>query len=312
MREMQPLLAWLSLRTQSKAVSAHPALRKARATLSTVRMVDVLETGELQLNEEECEKLKLPPNSVIPADSADEIKARLQAFDDEAVKKLFRQIGQSPDEEPYPGYWEDIERLGLDEFSAGTSSVNPASLYGPDGVPYAPWMVGKVSEGPSKLKGDGKTTEQREFEYAGRGQELSGSGMSCKLLGDEVRLGWNVGSESNSKGYLVVRRPGGSEEEAFKTIADYLTPGANLAAGAINGEYSYVDGTATPGVWVYRVIEEDMDGKKTFLSQSIIEVPSSSDKVKTLVAGGVLVSLLALGAFIGSVADPQNGLGPVQ
>lgn len=66
-------------------------------------MVDVLETGELQLNEEECEKLKLPPNSVIPADSADEIKARLQAFDDEAVKKLFRQIGQSPDEEPYPG-----------------------------------------------------------------------------------------------------------------------------------------------------------------------------------------------------------------
>lgn len=127
------------------------------------------------------------------------------------------------------GYWEDIERLGLDEFSAGTSSVNPASLYGPDGVPYAPWMVGKVSEGPSKLskspalvdvlgelwcdesssgadvgvrggaEGDGKTTEQREFEYAGRGQELSGSGMSCKLLGDEVRLGWNVGSESNSK-----------------------------------------------------------------------------------------------------------------
>ena len=33
----------------------------------------------------------------------------------------------------------------------GTSSVNPASLYGPDGKPYAPWMIGKVSEGPSKL-----------------------------------------------------------------------------------------------------------------------------------------------------------------
>jgi len=68
------------------------------------------------------------------------------------------------------GYWADIERLGLDESSMGTSSVNPASLYGPDGVPYAPWMVGKVSEGPSKKRSDGKTEAQRKFEYDGRGQ----------------------------------------------------------------------------------------------------------------------------------------------
>jgi len=273
-------------------------------------MVTVLESGELQLTEEECEKLNLPPDSVIPADSAEEIQGRLQEFEDEAVRKLFRQIGQSPDEEPYPGYWADIERLQLDEFSAGTSSINPASLYGPDGKPYAPWMIGKVSEGPSKLKGDGKSEEQRKFEYAGRGQELSGTGMSCKLLGDEVRLAWNVGEETNSKGYVVVRRPGGSDEEAFKTVADYLTPGAMLGAGAINGEYSYVDGSVSPGVWVYRVMEEDLDGKRMFLSQSIIEVPSSADKTKTLVAGGILVTLLAIGAFLGTLADPQNGLAP--
>ncbi len=66
-------------------------------------MVETLASGELKLTEDECEKLKLPPNSVIPADSAEEIKQRLQDIDDEAVRKLFRQIGASPDEEPYPG-----------------------------------------------------------------------------------------------------------------------------------------------------------------------------------------------------------------
>eukprot|EP00286_Rhodomonas_abbreviata_P028041 CAMPEP_0181308920 /NCGR_PEP_ID=MMETSP1101-20121128/11736_1 /TAXON_ID=46948 /ORGANISM="Rhodomonas abbreviata, Strain Caron Lab Isolate" /LENGTH=326 /DNA_ID=CAMNT_0023415367 /DNA_START=17 /DNA_END=997 /DNA_ORIENTATION=- len=293
------------------AKAANLQLRRpavGRASFTSVKMSTLLESGELELTEDECDKLKLPPNSVIPVSSVAEIQQKLQDIDDEEVRKLFRQIGASPDEEPYPGYWADIERLELDESNMGTSSVNPASMYGPDGKAYAPWMVGKISEGKTKKKKDGKTQDQRNFEYVGRGQELSGSGMSCKLLGDEVRLGWNVGGEENSKGYVVIRRPGGSEDDAFKTIADYMTPGAMLNAGAINGEYSYVDGDVEPGVWVYRVMEEDMDGKRMMLSQSIIEVPSSSDKVKTLVAGGFLVTLLAIGAFLGLAADPQNGL----
>jgi len=39
--------------------------------------------------------------------------------------------------------------------------------------------------------------------------------------------------------------------------------------------------------------QEDLDGKRTTLSQTIIEVPSNSDKIKTLVAGGVFVCLAA-------------------
>jgi hypothetical protein len=107
-------------------------------------------------------------------------------------------------------------------------------------------------------------------------------------------------------------------------VADYLTPGANLNTGQINGDYSYVDGSTEPGtphpircvfvrvcvcvcvcvcvmthahtrthththtyiytgVWVYRVQEEDMDGKRSTLSQTIIEVASNTDKIKTLV-----------------------------
>ena len=33
------------------------------------------------------------------------------------------------------------------------------------------------------------------------------------------------------------------------------------------------------GVWVYRVQEEGTDGVRTGLSQTIVDVPSSSDKV---------------------------------
>jgi hypothetical protein len=37
-------------------------------------MATMLESGEMKLTEEECEMLKLPPNSVIPVDSVPEIQ----------------------------------------------------------------------------------------------------------------------------------------------------------------------------------------------------------------------------------------------
>lgn len=66
-------------------------------------MAVLLDNGELKLDSEECAKLKLPADSVIPADSAEEIQGRLQEFEDEEVRKLFRGLGPSPDEEPYEG-----------------------------------------------------------------------------------------------------------------------------------------------------------------------------------------------------------------
>jgi hypothetical protein len=66
-------------------------------------MATLLDNGELVLSEEECDKLKLPADSVIPASSADEIKQRLQEIEDEEVRKLFRTLGPSADEEPYEG-----------------------------------------------------------------------------------------------------------------------------------------------------------------------------------------------------------------
>lgn len=268
-------------------------------------MGTMLDSGELELTEEECEALKLPPNSVIPVSSVDDIKQRLQEIADEDVKKLFRQIGKG-EEEAYPGYWADLERLELDEDSLG--SQNPGNLYGPDGRAYAPWMVG-MAEKVSVKRQDTKSKEQREAEWVGRGAELSGvGGLESKLLGDEVRLEFSVVDEAESKGYIISRRPGGSGDEAFQVIADYQTPGANLNAGMINGEYSYVDGSVTPGSWVYRVQEENLEGSKTYLSQTIIEVPSNSDKVKTLVSAAVLGGILTALTVLGVSLDPQNGI----
>jgi hypothetical protein len=111
---------------------------------------------------------------------------------------------------------------------------------------------------------------------AGRGaQELAGAGgggLNSQLVGDEVKLSFAVGKEENTRGYVITRRPGGSDDSAYEVVADYLTPGSELGAGKLNGEYSYVDGSVVPGTWVYRVAEEDVDGSRTVLSQTIIEV----------------------------------------
>ena len=96
-------------------------------------MATMRENGEMQLTEEECEKLKLPANTVIPVDSVAEIQKELQDIADDEIRKLARQIGLQPEQEPYPGYFEDIERLGLNEKNMVASSANPAGMYGPDG-----------------------------------------------------------------------------------------------------------------------------------------------------------------------------------
>lgn len=274
-------------------------------------MATVLENGEMELTDEECEKLKLPLNSVIPVESAAEIQATLQSIADEEITKLARQIGTNPETEPYPGYLEDVARLGLNDEKLLNNSSNPGGMYGADGRAYAPWMVGKVQEDVKRKPRVQKSQDEVEFMWAGRGAELSGlggGGLQASLLGDEVRLYFQVGKEENSKGYRIQKRPGGSEDDAYSLVADYLTPGANLNAGQMNGEYSYVDGETTPGVWVYRVQEEDMDGKRTTLSQTIIEVQSSSDKIKTYVAGGLILALGGAAYYFGAELDPMNGI----
>lgn len=303
-------LAGMSRRMPLRSVAPR-ALRRPVHVGGVTMMATMLENGEMKLTDEECDKLKLPPNTVIPPESVAEIQGELQDIADDEIRKLARQIGLQPEQEPYPGYFEDIERLGLTEKNMVASSANPAGMYGPDGKPYAPWMVGKVVENVPKRERPKQSEDEVNFQWQGRGAELSGAGgggLNARLLGDEVRLSFQVGEEDNSKGYRITKRPGGSEDDAYTLVADYLTPGADLNAGQLNGDYSYVDGDTVPGVWVYRVQEEDLEGKRTTLSQTIIEVPSNSDKIKTLVAGGLIVAFLGAFTFLGQSVDPMKGI----
>jgi len=292
--------------------SAAPRTLRPPVHVGGVKMMaTILESGEMKLTAEECEQLKLPMDSVIPVSSVAEVSETLQGIADEQIRKLARQIGTAPEEEPYPGYFDDVARLGLDDKTMATSSMNPASMYGPDGKAYAPWMVGKVVENAPRRERKKQSKEDVDFLWEGRGAELAGAGgggLQARLIGDEVKLSFQVGKEDNSKGYRITKRPGGSEDDAYALVADFLTPGANLNAGQLNGEYSFVDPGTAPGVWVYRVQEEDMEGKRMILSQTIIEVPSNSDKIKTLVAGGLIVSFLGIATYLGAAVDPMNGI----
>ena len=50
--------------------------------------------------------------------------------------------------------------------------MNPASMYGPDGKPYAPWMVGKVLEDAPKKARPKRTQDEVDFMWAGRGESV--------------------------------------------------------------------------------------------------------------------------------------------
>jgi len=304
-------LTGVSRRMPLRSAASPRTLRLPSHVGGAKMMAKMLESGEMELTDEECDKLKLPYSTTIPVDSVSEIQGELTSIADEEIRKLARQIGVAPEQEPYPGYFEDVTRLGLDDAVMGTTSMNPASMYGPDGKAYAPWMVGKVLENAPKRARKSESADEVQFMMAGRGAELNGAaggGLNARLLGDEVRLTFVVGEESNSKGYRITKRRGGSEDADYALVADFLTPGANLNSGQMNGEYSYVDPGTEPGVWVYRVQEQDNDDKRTTLSQTIIEVASNSDKVKTLVAGGLIVTFLAASAYFGQAVDPMNGI----
>lgn len=106
--------------------------------MAGLKMATILDNGEMALSDEECEKLKMPPNTVVvsmqcvlcsrhlfgctcsrrhggearnsdvdldrqPVDNVEQFKGMLQEIDDEAIRRLARQIGTNPAEEPYPG-----------------------------------------------------------------------------------------------------------------------------------------------------------------------------------------------------------------
>ena len=74
--------------------------------------------------------------------------------------------------------------------------------------------------------------------------------------------------------------------------------------GTDGGVYRFLDTSATPGGWVYRVSECDNSGKEADLCQCFIDV-QTEDEQKAALFAGVGIGVLLVGAVVaGLVLDP--------
>lgn len=210
---------------------------------------------------------------------------------------------------------EEIERLVQKELSK-TKSMS--KLRTNAGVEYAPWMG--ISESDEKMirsvmreKTEARRKRQeQERSVSGnlyrdsQAQELSGTGLSYKIIdGSEVELTWATKTEKNTKGFIVKRRAAKTND--YSVIASYKEYGPLMSKGAEGGVYRYLDSTATPGGWVYRISEEDNMGNEADVCQALVEVETADEQKAALIAG-VGFGVVALAAFVAGIAmDPMNG-----
>lgn len=93
-----------------------------------------------------------------------------------------------------------------------------------------------------------------------------------------------------------------------ETVSTWRDKPAELASKSPDGAtYSFIVPDPTSGAWVYRVSDEDGDGKISDLSQTLVDVESAEDsKVRTV---ALLVLIVVILAFLGYgfLADPLSG-----
>merc|ERR1712071_490143 len=106
------------------------------------------------------------------------------------------------------------------------------------------------------------------------------------------------------KGFLVKRRAARTND--YQVIASHEDWGPLQSQGRQGGVYRYLDETAAPGGWVYRIAEEDSMGNEADVCQCLVEVETEGEQ-KAAVIAGVGFGVFAILAFIAGVAmDPMN------
>lgn len=210
---------------------------------------------------------------------------------------------------------EEVQALVEEEM---TKTVKVSKLKTKSGVDYAPWM--KVSDDDETkirqiMKEKAAARRRREIEEQSvsgnlyldsQAQELSGTGLNYKFVDDAVELEWATKTEKNTVGFKVRRRQAKTEE--FEVIASYETWGPLASKGPDGGIYRFLDETATPGGWVYRISEVDADGNEADLCQCLLEVQTQEEQKAAVIAGvgfAVFAGLLTVGA---SLLDPYGGM----
>eukprot|EP00177_Eucheuma_denticulatum_P008261 GFKZ01015030.1.p1 GENE.GFKZ01015030.1~~GFKZ01015030.1.p1 ORF type:complete len:300 (+),score=42.70 GFKZ01015030.1:169-1068(+) len=220
--------------------------------------------------------------------------------------------------EPYPGFFADMKRMGLSEEQAYAQAAKAQkqkepvksskvggkkNLLKPDGTPYAPWMGPMADYDATVIKK--RTDATGKLAADPQMAELSGVGLTWKMLGDELELKWATGGEEGNMGFVVYRRAG--KDTKWDKVSDYRDKPAELASkGPEGGQYSFLVPDAKPGSWVYRVSDVDGNNMVTDLSQVLVEIESAEDSRTQKIALAVLLVVLAVSVWLGLSLDPLS------
>jgi len=192
-----------------------------------------------------------------------------------------------------------------------------SKLKGYNGVEYAPWMgVTEFEEAEIRKIMVEKTIARRnrqeqQKDVSGnlyldsQAQELSGTGLSYKIIDGEVELEWATKSETDTKGFVVKRRAAKTND--YSVIASYKDWGPLASKGVDGGIYRFLDTTVTPGGWVYRITEEDNSGNSADICQCLVEVQTEEEQKAALIAGVGFAVFAVVAVVAGIAADPYGG-----
>jgi len=196
--------------------------------------------------------------------------------------------------------------------------MKASKLKNSNGVDYAPWMditpqdeaqiriiMREKAEARRRRKEEEKSVSGNLY-LDSQAQELSGTGLKYKVLDStSIELEWATKSETNTKGFVVKRRPAKTQD--FNTIATFESWSPLVSKGTGGGIYRFLDSNAGPGGWVYRISECDNYGNESDLCQCLVEVQTQDEQRAGLIAG-VGIAVLAVGAALaGLLLDPYAG-----
>jgi len=210
---------------------------------------------------------------------------------------------------------EEVETLVQQEMA---KTKRMSNLRNEKGVDYAPWMkiTAEDEERIRSLMKDKAEARRRRQEQEksvsgnlyldSQAQELSGTGLNYKIIDGEVELEWVTKTESDTKGFVVKRRPAKTDE--FTVIASFADWGPLQSKGPDGGVYRYLDTTATPGGWVYRISECDNSGNEADLCQCLVEVQTQEEQQAALIAAAGIVVFGIIAVVAGITLDPMGGV----
>lgn len=209
---------------------------------------------------------------------------------------------------------EEVELLVQKELN---KTKRMSNLRNENGVEFAPWMgISEADENSIRALMREKTEARRKREEQERdvsgnlyrdsqAQELSGTGLTYKIIDGEVELEWATKSESDTKGFIVKRRAAKTND--YSVIASYKDWGPLASKGKEGGIYRFLDTTSGPGGWVYRISEEDKFGNEADICQCLVEVQTEDEQKAALIAGVGFAVFAVVAVVAGIAVDPMNG-----